>query len=127
MHEMSIAMELLKIIDGEMEKHGVTTLTKIRVVHGKLSGVVPDSLEFAFEVLTKDTPLESAELELVEQPVKLKCGQCAVEFEPEDTNMLLLMPCPSCNEEVGHEVLSGKELYLDSLEAEDPEKQEHPE
>jgi hydrogenase nickel incorporation protein HypA/HybF len=119
---MSIAMELLNIIKGEMEKHGVSKLTKIRVVHGKLSGVVPDSLAFAFEVLTKDTPLESAELELAEQPVKLKCGQCSVEFEPEDTSMIMLMPCPECQEEVGHEVLSGKELYLDKLEVETNEE-----
>jgi len=117
MHEMSIAQSLLDIIRQEMEKHDATKLLLVRVKHGQLTHIVPDSLYFAFEVLTKDTPLEGAKLELEEVPLRVKCSGCGQEFEPESEHPLL-MPCPHCGEEFGHEVVCGKELYLDRLEAE---------
>lgn len=114
MHEMSIAQSLLQIIQQEMEKHPAAKLELVRVKHGQLTHIVPGSLYFAFEVLTKDTPLENAVLELEEIPLKVACGGCGAEFEPESEHPLL-MPCPFCGEECGHTVLSGKELYLDHL------------
>lgn len=114
---MSIAQSLLDIIRQEMEKHEATTLTLVRVKHGQLTHIVPDSLYFAFEVLTKDTPLEGAKLELEEVPLCVKCAGCGKEFEPESEHPLL-MPCPHCGEEDGHEVVCGKELYLDRLDVE---------
>lgn len=117
MHEMSIATSLLDIIRQEMEKHQATKLVLVRVKHGALSQIVPDSLYFAWEVLTKETPLEGAKLELEEVPLRLACSECGHEFEPEEIQ-LVIHPCPKCGEEFGHKVLSGKELYLDHLEAE---------
>lgn len=117
MHEMSIAMSLLDIISQEMEKHGAQTLKLVRVKHGRLTQLVPNSLYFAFEVLTKGTPLENAKLELDEVPLKVACCACGTEFEPDEEHVLI-MPCPNCGEEFGHTILCGKELYLDHLEVE---------
>lgn len=116
MHEMSIAQSLIGIIQDEMEKHGVTKLNKVTVKHGKLAAIVPEALSFAFEACTLRTPLEGAVMEMVELPIHLRCSECATEFSPDEGD--LFMPCPNCGEGVGHEVLQGKELYLDNLEAE---------
>lgn len=117
MHETSIAASLLDIVRNELRKHEATRLHLVRVKYGRLTQLVPDSLLFAFEMLTKGTDLEGARLELDQIPLRVRCWSCGTEFEPEHESVLI-MPCPSCGEDFGHEVLSGKELYLDTLEAE---------
>ena len=118
MHEMSLVMSLLSIIRQEMEKHGAARLVRVRVRHGALANVVPEALGMAFEVQTVDTDLEGAELELVEEPVRLACGSCGHEFMPAPGPALRFSACPVCGEELGHRVLSGKELYIDHIEVE---------
>lgn len=113
---MSIAQSLVAIIKEEMEKHGLTRLHTVRVCHGRLAALVPDALAFAFEACTLGTPMQGVRLELAEIPIVLRCSQCAAEFSPEQGD--LFMPCPTCGEGLGHEVLQGKELYLDNIEAE---------
>lgn len=117
MHEMSIAANLIEIIKQELEKHEAKKLLLVKVCHGKLANVVPEALHFAWEVVTKETPMEGATMELEEIPLRLKCAKCSEEFEPSEHD-ILLMPCPECGEDIGHEVISGKELYLAHLEAE---------
>ncbi len=115
MHEMSIAASLLAIVREELERHDGARLTRVCVKYGRLSQLVPDSLTFAWEVLTKGTPLEQSVLELEEVPLLVACSDCGLEFQPEE-GQLLLMPCPACGEDLGHKVLSGKEMYLDHIE-----------
>ncbi|WP_035041391.1 hydrogenase maturation nickel metallochaperone HypA [Desulfovibrio sp. X2] len=117
MHEMSIVQSLQDIIRQEMGRHGVTRLLAVRVVHGRLTNVVPEALEFAWEVMTKDTDMEGARLETEEIPLKLRCGGCRREFEPEDITAVLA-PCPVCGEQIGHEVVAGRELHIAHIEAE---------
>lgn len=114
---MSVCASLLSIVREELAKHGVTKLLLVRVNYGPLANLVPEALDMAFEVLTVGTELEGARLELTKSPVRLKCSACGTEFEPEGRDVLFT-PCPSCNEELGHQVLSGRELYVEHIEAE---------
>lgn len=114
---MSIAQSLAGIVRQEMARHGVSRLVSVRVRHGALAAVVPHALTFAWQAVTLDTPLEGARLDMVEVAVRLRCSSCGKEFSPEDCDRLLLIPCPACGEDLGHEVLEGKELYIENLEA----------
>jgi Zn finger protein HypA/HybF (possibly regulating hydrogenase expression) len=118
MHEMSLCTGLLDIIKQEMEKHHARRLVCVRVRHGSLANIVPEALSMAFEVLTVDTELEGARLEMVESPVTLACGSCGVEFVPESSSAGRFAPCAVCGEELGHNVLTGRELYLEQIEVE---------
>jgi len=117
MHEMSIAQSIVDILRQEMEKRGLTRLIRATVRFGRLTNTVPEALETGFMAVTAGTPLETAVFELVEIPVRYRCFGCGKEFSPEEPNRLLA-PCPHCGEEFGHTVISGKELYIDSIEAE---------
>lgn len=117
MHEMSIAQNLIQIIDEEMQKHEVHKLNKVKIVHGQLSHIVPEALETAFEVLTQGTRMQGAAISLEEKPLRAKCRECGREFSPEGED-LIIMTCPSCQTEFGHEILSGKELFIEEIEAE---------
>ena len=115
MHEMSIAQSILAIIEEEMEKQPGATLKKVTVGNGALAGVVSDALVFGWEAVTMTTPLEGSVLVVNEIPIKVRCGGCKNEFIPEDK---LYMACPECGLELGHEVLQGKELQIESIEVE---------
>ncbi|MDR2489598.1 MAG: hydrogenase maturation nickel metallochaperone HypA [Desulfovibrio sp.] len=118
MHEMALTSNLLHIIREEMKKHGASRLLRARVRFGALSNVVPEALSMAFEVLTHDTEFACALLELHEEPILLACGECKKEFSPPSVASSVFAPCPHCEWELGHRVLSGKSLYLEHLEVE---------
>ncbi len=113
---MSIAESILGIVNEEMAKHGCTKLSLIHIRYGALSQVVPDSLRFCFEAIIKGSPHEGAELKLEEVPLTLRCSACDVIFTPPDDN--IFVPCPSCAVSIGHEVITGRELNIQHLEAE---------
>ncbi|MFW6324210.1 MAG: hydrogenase maturation nickel metallochaperone HypA [Desulfovibrionales bacterium] len=117
MHELAIAQNLIDLIRQEMEKHKADRLLKVKVKYGRLTQIVPEALQLSFEALVRGTNMEDAVLETEEIPLVVKCRECGNEFTPKEEDSLL-MPCPKCGTEFGHEVISGKELYLDHLEAE---------
>ena len=116
MHELSLATELMSIIRDELAKHGAARLLSVRVRYGALSNVVPEALEMAFESLTINTDYAGAALEMVEDPLVLVCGGCGIDFTSDAPTPHAM--CPHCGHNFFHTVKSGKELYLDHLEAE---------
>lgn len=99
-----------------MAKRGLETLLTVKIKHGRLSAIVPEALEMAFTALTMETRLADAKLILEETPVVLRCRACGREFSPEGAAPFA--PCPACGEELGHTVVSGRELYIEYLELE---------
>lgn len=119
MHEMSIAQNILDILRDEMAQRDIKRLKRVTIKNGQLAGVVTEALLFAWEALTPGTPeFDGSELVVEEVPLKVACGKCGKEYVPEHSRY---MPCPDCEEVIGHDVLEGKELYIDSIEPADPE------
>jgi hydrogenase nickel incorporation protein HypA/HybF len=107
MHEMSITQS---VVDAIVEKLGDTTVKSVRLEIGRLSGVVPDSVRFCFDVLCSGTSLDGAALEIDEPSGRARCRDCGAEFTLDD--FILLCPCASANVEV----LAGRELRITSVE-----------
>lgn len=115
MHELSVAQSILSIIEEEMAKNGLTRLGKVVIVNGELAGVITEALEFAWQAITIDTDREGSVIEIKEVPLELRCMTCGHRFFPGGAKYA---PCPECGEVLGHEVLQGKELYIENIEAE---------
>lgn len=64
MHELSIAEELLQIITKKASQVGIGKIEQINLKIGEFSGILPDALIFAFEMLSKDTMTEGARIEI---------------------------------------------------------------
>ena len=109
MHELSIAGAVVDTALRHAEDRRVLLVT-LRV--GQLRQVIPDSLAFYFEIVARDTLVEGARLEQVVVPVRMRCDDCAHEWEPD-----VMFRCPECDG-VG-EVLAGDELEVDSIEVEE--------
>lgn len=109
MHEVGIMEQTVDIaIDCAKGVDRIHTL-KMRI--GKMSGVVPEALEFAFDVVTQGTIAEGANLEIETIPVTCYCSECNNNFQPSDW----FYECPECGK-FSYQILSGKEIELVSIE-----------
>lgn len=115
MHELSIVENIVKVVCDKLDEIDADSrVSRVRVRVGKMSTAVPDCLQFYFEFLKKDTPLESASLDIVEVPVSGRCRQCGKEFEIGEPVFL----CPSCSS-INIEITSGRELLVESIDVEE--------
>ncbi len=114
MHELSVVAGLFELLEEKAREHraGAITLVKLRV--GKLSGIVPELLESAFEVYRKGTIAEGARLDIEIVPVRVRCRSCQGETFIEDD-----FTCRSCGGR-DIEILEGRELFIDKIELEVP-------
>ncbi|MEN8235077.1 MAG: hydrogenase maturation nickel metallochaperone HypA [Actinomycetota bacterium] len=108
MHEVGIARNVIDAALAAVPEDGV--LRGVTVSIGPLSAVVADSLRFGFEVASKDTPAEGAELEILEVPLIAHCEACEADRTLADP---ALLRCPTCNG--GVTVVSGSETLVTSV------------
>jgi hydrogenase nickel incorporation protein HypA/HybF len=73
MHEMSITQGLLNMA---LEHAGGRRIISIHLRVGRMSPVVPSSVELFFEYLSKGTLAEGAALHWETQPVEMTCTDC---------------------------------------------------
>lgn len=111
MHEVSLMEQTLEIALENAHQQGANKINRLKMRIGEMSGVVPEALEFAFDVVTEGTIASGAILEIESVPVICYCGHCQQEFKPAD----LFYQCPQC-EQLSSQVRSGKEIELTSLE-----------
>ena len=112
MHEVSLMTRLLEIARSEAAGAGAARIHLICVRAGTLSGVVPEALRFAFEVLRgNDAVTAGARIEIESVAAQCRCRQCGREFQPPDS----VFVCPDCNG-LDAEILRGRELELSRME-----------
>ncbi|MGD2096366.1 MAG: hydrogenase maturation nickel metallochaperone HypA [Desulfobacterales bacterium] len=118
MHEMGIALQIVEIATASMPADlGEARVAAVNLKIGKLAAVVPESLQFCFEVAIKDTPLAGAKLVIEEIPVVAKCHDCGTQWTI-DTPVFVCQKCQSGS----LEILSGRELDIESIEVVEEEK-----
>jgi hydrogenase nickel incorporation protein HypA/HybF len=107
MHELSVVQS---IVDTVTDRTGGAEIRNVRLVIGRLSGVVPDSIRFCFDLVAAGTPLAAAMLEIEEPAGRARCERCGNEFGVDD--LLLLCRCGSSEVRL----LTGDELLIRSVE-----------
>lgn len=111
MHEVGIMKSTLDIALEWAERQGAEQIHRLGMRVGALSGVVPDALDFAFEVLKQDTLAHAACLEVEQVPIRIYCPACEQEFTMSDYWYM----CPEC-ENMQTEVRQGQELEIAFVE-----------
>lgn len=112
MHEVSIAQGMLDYAIDYCEKNGHKSIELIKVKIGRAAGVVPDSLQFAFEALKTGTIAEKAVLTIDEIPVSGICNSCGKNFTVEEAYVI---QCPLCGS-MSFKVETGRELNIVEME-----------
>ena len=119
MHELSVMTSLMALVEREAAKANAVRVKRLVLRVGRLSGVVPEFLESAFQYMHQGTVAEGAVLEIEVEPAKGRCTACGYEYEMDE----LVVECPSCGE-LGVQVEGGQELTLETVEIEVPDGQD---
>lgn len=113
MHEMAIAGSVLESVLRHAEGRRVT---RVQLKVGHLRQVVPSSLEFGWQLVTRGTPADGAVLGIEHVEARGACRACGVESRQER----FPFRCDDCGG-FDVEVVGGDELLIDWLEVESAE------
>lgn len=116
MHELSLIGAVVDRVLEVSATHEGRRVRRVTLRIGALQQVVPDSLAFGFEALSRGTAAEGAVLDWYEAPARIECLKCRTVFFPES----VFWACPSCGEKGGR-IVEGDELILESVELLDEE------
>jgi hydrogenase nickel incorporation protein HypA/HybF len=115
MHELSIAQNIVEIIHKHVPEKEWQKVVSVHLKIGAIAGVVPDSLNFSFQAITADTPLNNARLEVESIPFRIICNACGLTTE----NEIGFMVCGECGSG-NTKILSGSELDIAEIEIAEP-------
>ncbi|MGI8549892.1 MAG: hydrogenase maturation nickel metallochaperone HypA [Dehalococcoidia bacterium] len=110
MHELALAEGILAVVLDAADEQRVR---RVRLRVGSLQAVVPDSLEFSFQLLAADTPACDARLEIKQVRARVRCSRCGSK-SPLDVSFLNCRNCGASD----IQILSGDELVVDGVEME---------
>ncbi|MBQ7174617.1 MAG: hydrogenase maturation nickel metallochaperone HypA [Lachnospiraceae bacterium] len=113
MHELVIVEGILDTVIPEVKKYDVEKILSIRLKIGELSGIVPSCVHEYFRIAAKGTIAEGARIIIEKTPIRITCRDCGFEGEIRKGTYA----CPQCGS-TGFRIISGKEYFVDSVEAE---------
>jgi hydrogenase nickel incorporation protein HypA/HybF len=112
-HELAVTESILAISEKYARESAAIKVSRINLVVGKLSSIVDDSVQFYWDIVSKDSLCQGATLIFDRRPALLHCNTCSTEYQIESS----LQPCPTCGSP-DIVVKSGEEFYVDSIEIE---------
>ena len=113
MHELAITESLLETATKYAVNNNAKKVICLNLLIGDLSGIVDDSVQFYWDILSEETICNAAKLNIEKKPAKFVCQSCQTEFVMDG----MLSPCPNC-QSIDIKVISGDEFMLQSIEIE---------
>ncbi len=112
MHELGIMESAMSTVLAQARDHGARQVHRIVLRIGALAGVEPQALRFAFEIVSRGTPADGAELSVETVPARVHCADCAADFEVAGG---FVFTCPRCRA-LCADLRQGRELELARIE-----------
>jgi hydrogenase nickel incorporation protein HypA/HybF len=109
-HELSVSAA---VVDTAVRHAAGRKVTSVHLRVGALRQVVPDSLAFYFEIVSRDTVCEGAVLEQELVAARLRCEGCETEWATDAP----AFRCPRCAG-AAVAVVCGDELEVESIDVE---------
>lgn len=113
MHESSIAHSILEIVEEQCAEKGCSVVDALTVRLGKATGVMPESLQFAFEALKEPTRAKNAKMTIEIVPVGGHCAACDKDFDVPDVQYIFA--CPLCGS-ASFDITRGREMEISDME-----------
>ena len=118
MHELSIAASIVESVTESAAAYPGARVKEVRLRVGALASVVEDSLQFCWELATQDSPLAGAALVIRMLPMIVHCDACGADTELAGVQSFR---CPQCGE-LAADLRQGRELEIESIELEEPDR-----
>lgn len=119
MHEVSVVSDLVSAILRELEKYNVEKVEEVVLTIGDLTNLGEEQMEFAYEIVTKDTKLEGSKLVVEHEKIRVLCNECGYEGEVKmlesdyGEHTIPILSCPKCNGKV--KVTAGQSCTVKNL------------
>jgi hydrogenase nickel incorporation protein HypA/HybF len=124
MHEFSAACSIVDTALEAAKNNNVTRITVVNVELGEFTFLVPEQLIFNFEIASKNTLLEGAELRIKSVKGQLSCNECGFEgyseVDPDIPPQIAVfapMKCPNCGSS-STRIMGGKDFVITNIQAE---------
>jgi hydrogenase nickel incorporation protein HypA/HybF len=124
MHEFSAACSIVDTALEAAKNNNVTRITVVNVELGEFTFLVPEQLIFNFEIASKNTLLEGAELRIKSVKGQLSCNECGFEGHsevdpdiPPQIAVFAPMKCPNCGSS-STRIMGGKDFVITNIQAE---------
>jgi hydrogenase nickel incorporation protein HypA/HybF len=114
MHELPITQGILQVALDTAQQNSAQSITDICLVIGAMSSIVDDSVQFYFDILSRETAAAGARLHFRRIPATATCWHCQHQFEVIPP---LAAECPVCGS-AQLQVTGGREFYVESIEIE---------
>ena len=111
MHELSVMMALLEIVEEQAQALGAKRVLTINLVIGERACIIDDSLLYYFQELTPGTLAEGAELQVRRPAMQFHCAGCDRNYAPSNGDFR----CPECLA-FGRVTDDGTEIQIESME-----------
>ncbi|HQO39206.1 MAG TPA: hydrogenase maturation nickel metallochaperone HypA [Spirochaetota bacterium] len=113
MHELSLAMSVREIVEEAAQQNGATKVNRVNLAVGEFSSVSIDALEFAMEVVKKDSVFENAAIVIRSERTILECAACGSNTVMAD----YVFVCGKCSSGAVR-IVSGDRMYVESIDIE---------
>ena len=119
MHEVSVVSDIVSAILKELEKYNVEKVEEVVLVVGDMTSLGEEQLEFAYEIVTKETKLEGSKLVIEHEKIRVRCNECGYEGEVRmlesdyGEHTIPILSCPKCNGKV--KVTAGQTCMVRNL------------
>jgi len=118
MHEVSIMAGIVESVLKELEKHEVLRVEEVQLTLGELTFLGEEQLQFAYDIMTRETALQGSVLVIVPEETELQCLSCGYHGKADKVGdeFHMAMPsltCPRCKGKV--KVLKGQSCRVTSM------------
>jgi len=120
MHEISIAESIIQIAEAKAHEQSARSIQVIKLRLGTFTTIVPEALQFAFEIVRHGTLSRDAQLDIEIVPMVVRCVVCEASTQPVGGICLI---CDQCGFPL--EIVSGEELQIEYIEV-DSEREGSP-
>jgi len=117
MHEISIAESIVEIAEAKAREQDACSIQVIKLRLGTFTTIVPDALQFAFEICREGTLARDARLDIEIVPMVVRCVVCEASTTPVHDVCLI---CEHCGFPL--EIVSGEELQIEYIEVDSNEE-----
>jgi hydrogenase nickel incorporation protein HypA/HybF len=115
MHELSVALRIVEALDQELAAEpDALMVSTVAIQVGALTGVVPEALQFSWDLATDGSVLRGSKLDVQMVDAAGYCPECQAE---QILTNLQSMRCPLCRTPIG-QITGGNELEILTVEVE---------
>ena len=116
MHELSVALRIVEALDQELASEpDDLKISTVALQVGTLTGLVPEALEFSWDMATEGSRLQGSQLDI--QIVKA-VGFCQPCQQEQPLTNLQSMRCPVCKNPIT-QIRGGNEIEILTVEVAD--------